>query len=121
VPLSTAYALSEAVGAERSVGKSFREARLFLGLFTGQVIIGAGVALIPGNLIQLLVQAQVLNGLITPILLTYVLVLANRRSVLGTAANGLIFRVIATICVVLIAVMAVAVLGLTVGGWFGIS
>ena len=121
VPLSTAYALSEAVGAERSVGKSFREARLFLGLFTGQVVIGAAVALIPGNLIQLLVQAQVLNGLITPILLTYVLVLANRRSVLGTAANGLIFRIIATVCVVVIAIMAVAVLGLTVGGWFGIG
>jgi len=121
VPLSTAYALSEAVGAERSVGKSFREARLFLGLFTGQVVIGASVALIPGNLIQLLVQAQVLNGLITPILLTYVLVLANRRSLLGKAANGLIFRVIATVCVVVIAIMAVAVLGLTVGGWVGIG
>ena len=78
VPLSTAYAISEATGAERSVSKSFRQAPLFLGLFTGQVFIGGAVALIPGNLIQLLVEAQVLNGLITPILLTYVLVLANR-------------------------------------------
>jgi Mn2+/Fe2+ NRAMP family transporter len=121
VPLSTAYALSEAVGAERSVGKSFREAPLFLGLFTGQIVIGAGVALIPGNLIQLLVQAQVLNGIITPILLTYVLILANRRSLLGDAANGLIFRVISTVCVIAIAIMATAVLGLTVAGWFGIS
>ena len=121
VPLSTAYALSEAVGAERSVGKSFREARLFLGLFTGQVVIGAAVALIPGNLIQLLVQAQVVNGVITPVLLTYVLVLANRRSLLGTAANGPVFRVVATVCVAVTAVMATAVLGLTVAGWFGVG
>jgi len=121
VPLSTAYALSEAVGAERSVGKSFREARLFLGLFTGQVVIGAAVALIPGNLIQLLVQAQVVNGVITPVLLTYVLVLANRRSLLGSAANGPVFRVVATVCVAVTAVMATAVLGLTVAGWFGIG
>ena len=121
VPLSTAYALSEAVGAERSVGKSFREARLFLGLFTGQIVIGASVALIPGNLVQLLVQAQVLNGIITPILLTYVLILANRRSVLGDAANGRIFRLISTVCVIAIAIMAVAVLVLTVAGWVGIS
>ena len=121
VPLSTAYALSEAVGAERSVGKSFREARLFLGLFTGQVVIGAAVALIPGNLIQLLVQAQVVNGVITPVLLTYVLVLANRRSLLGTAANGPVFRIVATVCVAVTAVMATAVLGLTVAGWFGIG
>ncbi len=121
VPLSTAYALSEAVGAERSVGKSFREARLFLGLFTGQVLIGAAVALIPGNLIQLLVQAQVVNGVITPVLLSYVLVLANRRSLLGAAANGPVFRVVATVCVAVTAVMATAVLGLTVAGWFGIG
>jgi NRAMP (natural resistance-associated macrophage protein)-like metal ion transporter len=121
VPLSTSYAISEAIGAERSVGKSFHEAKLFLGLFSGQITIGALVALIPGNLIQLLVQAQVLNGLITPILLTYVLVLANRRSLLGPAANGPVFRAVATICVALIALMATAVLSLTVAGWLGIS
>ena len=121
VPLSTAYALSEAVGAERSIGKSFREARLFLGLFTGQIVIGAAVALIPGNLIQLLVQAQVLNGIITPVLLVYVLVLANRRSLLGDAANGRVFRVVSTVCVALTAMMAASVLGLTVGGWLGLG
>jgi Mn2+/Fe2+ NRAMP family transporter len=116
VPLSTAYAISEAIGAERSVGKRFGEARLFLGLFTGQIAIGAAVALIPGNLIQLLVQAQVLNGIITPILLTYVLVLANRRTLLGAAANGPIFRVIATGSVAVIAVMAALVLAITLTG-----
>lgn len=110
VPLSTAYAISEATGAERSVSKSFRQAPLFLGLFTGQVFIGAAIALIPGNLIRLLVQAQVLNGLITPILLTYVLVLANRRGVLGDAANGRAFRIVATISVAAVAVLSVTVL-----------
>jgi NRAMP (natural resistance-associated macrophage protein)-like metal ion transporter len=110
VPLSTAYAISEATGAERSVSKSFRQAPLFLGLFTAQVIIGAAIALIPSNLITLLVQAQILNGLITPILLTYVLVLANRRSVLGDAANGPAFRIIATISVASVAVLSATVL-----------
>jgi NRAMP (natural resistance-associated macrophage protein)-like metal ion transporter len=109
VPLSTAYAISEATGVERSVSKSFRQAPLFLGLFTAQVFIGAAVALIPGNLIKLLVEAQVLNGLITPILLTYVLVLANRRSVLGDAANGRVFRVVATISVATVAVLSLTV------------
>jgi Mn2+/Fe2+ NRAMP family transporter len=121
VPLSTAYAVSEAAGAERSVGKSFREAKLFVGLFTGQIVVGAAVALIPANLIQLLVHAQLANGVITPILLTYVLVLANRRSLLGTAANGRVFRVVATGCVTVIAVMAAAALGLTVAGWLGVG
>jgi Mn2+/Fe2+ NRAMP family transporter len=110
VPLSTAYAISEATGAERSVSKSFRQAPLFLGLFTGQVFIGGAVALIPGNLIQLLVEAQILNGIITPILLTYVLILANRSSVLGAAANGRAFRIVATISVVTVAILSVIVL-----------
>jgi Mn2+/Fe2+ NRAMP family transporter len=109
VPLSTAYAISEATGAERSVSKTFRQAPLFLGLFTGQVFVGAALALIPGNLIQLLVKAQILNGIITPVLLTYVLVLANRRSVLGDAANGPVLRVVATVTVAAVGVLSAAV------------
>jgi Mn2+/Fe2+ NRAMP family transporter len=121
VPLSTAYAISEAIGVERSVSKSFRQAPLFLGLFTAQVFIGSAVALIPGNLIKLLVDAQVLNGLITPILLTYVLVLANRRSVLGDAANGRKFRIVATISVAGVAVLSATVLAQTVLSAFGVG
>jgi NRAMP (natural resistance-associated macrophage protein)-like metal ion transporter len=120
VPLSTAYAISEATGVERSVSKSFRQAPLFLGLFTAQVFIGAGVALIPGNLIKLLVEAQVLNGLITPILLTYVLILANRRRVLGEAANGRIFRIVATVSVATVAVLSATVLIQSVLSAFGL-
>lgn len=120
VPLSTAYAISEAVGAERSVSKTFRQAPLFLGLFTAQVFLGAAVALIPGNLIKLLVQAQVLNGLITPILLTYVLILANRKSVLGDATNGRAFRVVATVSVASVAVLSATVLIQYVLGALGI-
>jgi hypothetical protein len=71
VPPSTSYAVSEAVGVEQSVGKRFGGAKLFVGLSTGQIVIGAAVALIPGNLIQLLVQAKVLNGVITPTVLTW--------------------------------------------------
>jgi NRAMP (natural resistance-associated macrophage protein)-like metal ion transporter len=118
VPLSTAYAISEATGSERSVGKRFREAPVFLGIFTGQIILGAIVALVPGNLISTLIGAQALNGIITPILLTYVLILANRRSLLGEAANGPIFKTIATVSVVLVGIMSAAVLGMTIVGWF---
>src|SRR6202011_6312571 len=75
VPLSTAYALSEAIGVERSVSRRFTEAPLFLSLFTGQVLVGAAVALAPGNLISLLINTQVLNGVITPVILVFILVL----------------------------------------------
>jgi len=119
VPLATAYAVAEALGVERSVSRTFREAPLFLGIFTGLIVIGASVALIPGNLIELLLGMQVLNGVITPIVLTFILVLANRRSVLGDAVNGPRFRAVALVCVVVIAVLAAAVVVQTVIGWFG--
>jgi Mn2+/Fe2+ NRAMP family transporter len=120
VPLSTAYALSEAIGVERSVSRRFTEAPLFLSLFTGQVVIGAAVALAPGNLIDLLIKTQVLNGIITPIILVFILVLANRRTLLGGAANGPVFRVVATVSIVGVSLMSATVVVQTVLPWVGI-
>jgi Mn2+/Fe2+ NRAMP family transporter len=120
VPLSTAYGVAEAVGAERSVSRRFREAPLFMGLFTAQVVIGAAVALVPGNLISLLITMQMLNGIITPVILAFILILANRRSVLGDAVNGRKFKVVAAICVFVVSVLAATVLVLTILGWLGL-
>jgi Mn2+/Fe2+ NRAMP family transporter len=117
VPLATAYALAEALGVERSVSVSFREARLFNGLFTVLLAFGAVVALFPGNLISLLVNMQVLNGIITPIVLLFILILSNRRSVLGDAANGPVFRVVAGVVVTVVGVLAVVVLVQTLFGF----
>jgi Mn2+/Fe2+ NRAMP family transporter len=121
VPLSSAYAISEAVGVERSISRRFTEARLFLGLFTVQVIIGAALALTPINLITLLIGTQVLQGIVTPVILIYILILTNRRSVLGPAANGPVFRAAATICTIGISAMSLTLLGTTVLGFFGIG
>ena len=65
---------------------------------------------------SLVVNAQVLNGLITPVLLTYILILANRRGVLGRAVNGPRFRVVATICVAVVGVLSLVVLLQTIAG-----
>jgi Mn2+/Fe2+ NRAMP family transporter len=116
VPLSSSYAIAEAVGAERSLSSSLRRAPLFFGLFTLQLVIGAAVALAPGNLVSLVVNVQVLNGLITPALLVFVLILANRRSILGDAANGRVFRAVATVSVFAVGVLALAVVVLKLLG-----
>ena len=121
VPLSTAYALSEAIGVERSVSRRFTEAPLFLSLFTAQVVVGAAVALAPGNLIDLLIKTQIVNGVITPVILIFILTLANRRSLLGDAANGPIFRVVATISVIGVSLMSAIVVVQTVLPWVGIK
>ena len=90
--------------------RNFVRRPLFYGIFTLQVVVGAAFALAPGNLVALVVNAQVLNGVITPLLLTYVLILANRSSVLGRAKNGPIFKAVATVCVAVVGLLSFVVL-----------
>lgn len=121
VPLSASYAVGEAAGVERSVSRSFRDAPLFLGLFTAQIILGATVAMTPVDVIKLLIGTQVLQGLISPIVLVYLLVLTNRRSLLGDAANTPRYRVAATVVVTGVAAMSTILLVQTLLGWFGLG
>jgi len=116
VPLSSSYAIAEGLGVERSLSDSFRRAPFFFGLFTLQLVAGAAIALAPGNLVSLAVNMQVLNGLIAPVLLVFILVLANRRGVLGAAANRPLFRALATVCVAAVGALALAVVVLTAVG-----
>jgi Mn2+/Fe2+ NRAMP family transporter len=121
VPLSTSYALAEAIGVERSVSRSFREAPLFLGLFTAQIVIGVVVTLTPINLISLLIGTQVVQGLVTPITLTFIVVLANRKSVLGKWANGPVLKVASAVVTVVVSAMAVLLVAVTLGSAFGLK
>jgi Mn2+/Fe2+ NRAMP family transporter len=121
VPLSASYAIGEAAGVERSVSRSFRDAPFFLTLFTVQILLGAIVAMTPIDVIQLLIGTQVLQGLITPVVLVYLLILTNRRSLLGEHANSARYRIAATVVVVGVATMSSILLVETVLGWFGLG
>ncbi len=121
VPLSTSYAVAEAVGVERSVSSTFRQAPLFLGIFTAQILLGAAVVLVPGNLITLIINTQVLEGVITPMTLVLILILANRRSLMGRAANGPLARWLGGAAVLAVASVATVLVVLTVAGWLGVG
>ncbi len=96
LPLTTAYAICEAFGFERGVSRSFREAPVFQALFTGLIVFGALIALIPGlPIIGVLVNLQVLNAVLMPVLLIFVLRLVNNRRLMGRHTNGRIYNVIA--------------------------
>ena len=89
MPLSTSYAICEAFGWESGISKNFREAPVFMSLFTLLLVIGGLVVLIPGlSLIPLIIAAQIANGVLLPIILVFVLKLATDRGVMGEAANG---------------------------------
>ena len=79
------------------------------------------MVLIPGNLFRLIINTQVLEGVVTPITLVFVLILANRRSLLGDAANGRLARTVGLITVIVVGTFATCLVLLTLGGWFGLS
>jgi Mn2+/Fe2+ NRAMP family transporter len=89
MPLSTSYAICEAFGWESGISKNFREAPVFMSLFTLLLLLGAIVVLIPGiSLIPLIISAQIANGILLPVILIFILRLATDRRVMGDAVNG---------------------------------
>jgi NRAMP (natural resistance-associated macrophage protein)-like metal ion transporter len=96
LPLSTAFVVCEAFGAERSVQAGFNEAPLFFTLFIGLLAVAAGIMIIPGVPISgVAIGTQVLDGILLPVLLVFIIVLANDRRLLGRRRNGPIYNVIA--------------------------
>jgi NRAMP (natural resistance-associated macrophage protein)-like metal ion transporter len=94
LPLATAYSISEALGFEKGVSRSFREAPIFLGVFTFLIAVGAAIAVIPGlPLIRVLLVTQVINGLLLPIILFAILKLVNDRELMGAHVNGLLYNI----------------------------
>ncbi len=88
LPLATAYSISEALGFEKGVSRSFREAPIFLGTFTFLVAVGAAIAVIPNlPLIRVLLVTQVINGLLLPVVLFAVLRLVNDKELMGSRVN----------------------------------
>ncbi len=89
LPLATAYSICEGLGFEAGVDKSWSEAPQFNVLYTSMIVIGAGIILIPGvPLFPVLFLSQVLNGLLLPFTLFFVVLLVNRRDLMGDHVNG---------------------------------
>lgn len=94
LPLATAYSVSEALGFEKGVSRSFREAPTFIGIFTFLVAVGAAIAVIPNlPLIKVLLVTQVINGLLLPVILFAILRLINNRELMGAHVNGRLYNI----------------------------
>jgi Mn2+/Fe2+ NRAMP family transporter len=78
VSLATAWAVSEAVGAPRSLNDSVRQARLFYLLYSGAVVVGAALVLASNSLVRLAVGVEILNALVLPLVLGMLILLAHR-------------------------------------------
>jgi len=106
--------MSEALGFERGVSRTWAEAPIFMGLFTGLMLLGAVLALIPGlPLMRVLVGVYVLNGLLLPVELFAMLRLINNRELMGKHVNGPLFNLLAWTITILVSLLSLTLLVLT--------
>lgn len=119
LPLATAYSVSEALGFEKGLSRSFREAPIFLGMFTGLIVLGAFVAMIPViPQIRLLLITQAVNGLLLPVILVTIIRLSSSREIMGEYRNGRLFNAFAWLTTVVVSALSFLLLAQTIADIF---
>jgi NRAMP (natural resistance-associated macrophage protein)-like metal ion transporter len=114
LPLATAYSISEAFGFEKGVSSSFREAPIFLGVFTFLVAVGAFIAMMPGlPLIRVLIVTQVINGMLLPVVLIAILRLVNNRELMGAYVNGRLYNFAAWLTALIVSALSILLIIVT--------
>jgi Mn2+/Fe2+ NRAMP family transporter len=96
LPLSTAYVICEGLGFEHGVDRKWKEAPIFYWLYTGLVVVGAAFILWPNApLVLIAVLSQVANGVLLPFILIFILMLVNRKDLMGDQTNTRTYNVLA--------------------------
>ncbi|MGE5741069.1 MAG: Nramp family divalent metal transporter [Candidatus Aminicenantes bacterium RBG_16_66_30] len=109
LPLSTAFIICEGMGWESGVNKRFSEAPQFYGLYSLLVFVGAGIILLPRiPLFRVMLVSQVVNGLVLPVVLVFMLVLINSPKLMGAYKNGKLFNGVAWVTVAVLTVLTAA-------------
>lgn len=109
LPISTSYAVCEGLGFESGLDKKFHEAPVFYWLYTLLIVTGAGVLLVPNfPLTHIMVLSQVVNGILLPFVLIFMLLLTNDRELMGNYVNSRLFNVIAWVTVAVMIGLTIA-------------
>ena len=119
LPLATAYSISEALGFEKGLSRSFREAPIFLGVFTTLIVVGSVVALIPNiPQIKLLLFTQTINGILLPFILVTIVLLSSNREIMGDHTNNLFFKIFAWFITIIVSALSLLLIGKTIVDMF---
>ncbi|HPQ14194.1 MAG TPA: divalent metal cation transporter [Bryobacteraceae bacterium] len=117
LPLSTAYSVCEGLGFEAGVNKRFREAPIFYWLYTLLIVIGAGLVLLPDfPLIRMILWSQVLNGVLLPVVLIFMVLLVNKPELMGKWTNSRFYNFVAWTSVAVLIGLTLALVGITLRG-----
>jgi len=110
LPLSTSYVICEALGFESGIDRKFGEAKIFYGLYTALIALGAIFVLFMGRFANaILLWSQVLNGFLLPAVMIFVLILVNRRDLMGDQTNPKGFNWVAWISTAAVIILTMVV------------
>ena len=111
LPLSTAYLICEGLGWEAGIDKKFVEAPQFYGFYSLIIFLGAGIILYPNfPLISIMYFSQVLNGMVLPFILIFMLLLINDKKLMMNHTNGPLFNIIAWVTSIVMIVLTLLLL-----------
>jgi Mn2+/Fe2+ NRAMP family transporter len=114
LPLSTAYSVCEGLGFESGVNRRLREAPVFYFLYTSLIVVGAGVVLIPKfPLVRMILLSQVLNGVLLPLILIFMVILINKKELMGEWVNPRWFNWASWATVVIMIGLTLALAGMS--------
>ena len=117
LPLSTSYTVCEGLGFESGVDRKFGEAPFFYWLYTLLIVAGAGVILIPNlPLVKISILSQVVNGMVLPFVLIFMLRLINNKELMGEHTNSRFFNFTAWATTIIMIVLTAALLWGTLRG-----
>ena len=117
LPLSTAYTVCEGLGFESGVNKRIGEAPIFYFLYTALIVVGAGVVLIPNfPLVRMILLSQVLNGVLLPLVLIFMVILINKSDLMGEWVNSRWFNLATWVTVIVMIGLTLAQVGIAVKG-----
>jgi NRAMP (natural resistance-associated macrophage protein)-like metal ion transporter len=117
LPLSTAYSVCEGMGFESGVNRTFREAPVFYWLYTLLIAVGAGVILLPNfPLFQMILWSQVLNGVLLPFVLIFMILLINNKRIMNEWTNSRPANAIAWLTVIVMIGLTLALVGTSIKG-----
>ena len=118
MPGITAGAVCEAFGWERGTDRSWKEAPAYRGILTAIAILSAALVLLPGaNLFGIMMAAQIVNGVLLPVLLVCMVNIASDRHVMGRWANGRIWNALTWFTIVAVVVLTVIMFALQAMGY----
>jgi len=111
LPISTAYSVCEGLGFESGVDKKFKQAPFFYWLYTLLIVAGAAVVLIPHfPYIKMIILSQVLNGVLLPFVLYFMLQLINNKELMGKHTNSRWFNIVAWATTVIVVGLSVVMM-----------